>query len=89
VDCQYVTHFPLERRYVSLFRGENENDDGAHGRGGDLVVRARVEKAMDEGGTAALEAIRCELTVVERVEARRDEGEGARDDDESDGGFFE
>jgi hypothetical protein len=88
VDCQYVAYFPLERRYVSLFRGENEHDDGVPGRGGDLEVRARVEKAMDEGSTAALEAIRCELTVVERVEARRDEG-GREGDDESDGGFFE
>jgi hypothetical protein len=93
VDCAYATYFPWERRYVSLFRGEGERDDDGPGRGGgDLEVRARIAQAMGEegGGTAALEAIRCELTVVERIEARREDGEGeGEDDDESDGGFFE
>jgi hypothetical protein len=90
VDWRYATYFPLERRYVSLFRGEKDDREGEGGGSGDPQVRARIEAAMEEGGMAALEAIRCELTVVEHVEdkGRREEGV-AEDDDESDGGFFE
>jgi hypothetical protein len=89
VDWRYATYFPWGRRYVSLFRGEGEEAGG----GGDLGMRARIEKAMSDGGNAALEAIRCELVVVQHVEGRADGGERQEeeddDDDGSDGGFFE
>jgi rRNA-processing protein Efg1 len=91
VDWRYATYFPLERRYVSLFRGEKDGEGERDSAGsGDPEVRARVETAMEEGWMAALELIRCELTVVETVEDKGKGDEGIADDgDESDGGFFE
>jgi hypothetical protein len=99
VDWNYATYFPWERRYVALFKGEEEDEErgGICADRGDGEVRARIKRAMGEG-TASLEAIRCELTVVQRAEGKRQSDDGGRrkddggmveGDEESDGGFFE
>jgi hypothetical protein len=94
VDWHYAEYYPLGAHYVNLFprkKGTEESEDEAEDTvRGNPEMRARIEKAMNEG-KAALEALKSELTIIESEtieEESRVAGVGGEDDDDDDA-FFE
>ena len=100
VDCHYAAYYPLGTPYVPLFpRKEGRQGDGGSDEGddendirGDVEMRQRIEKAMDEG-KPALERLRNELIVEEAVDegigVPNEKGAGENEDDVDDEDFFE
>lgn len=100
VDYHYASYYPLGTPYVPLFpRKEGRQSDGGSDEGdeensirGDVEMRQRIEKAMEEG-KPALQRLRNELIVEEAVDegisVPNEKGAGEDDNADDDGDFFE
>jgi hypothetical protein len=89
IDCNYTLNYPMAHPYVGIYPRESEHLDPGRPRKGDPDMWDRVEKATADG---TLEQLKNELVIRERTRtypAGADAEMKDRDDEDSDGGFFE